>query len=430
MKLYEHQRKILEKNRKKCGIFLGTGGGKTLVALLLSEGTTLVICPKQQREDKTWQKNAEKFGIFLPLTVISKEDLRRDWETLPPFDTVIADEVHTLLGVGADTRRRKGEEIPKTSQIYEAFSSYLQKHPPKRLYLCSATPMSKPMNVWALATLLGQKWNFYEFRQKYYVDIRMGFRRIWLPRNDKATKDKLASLIRSFGYVGSLNDFFDVPPQTEITEYIELSPEQKKALSEISRTEADQLVRRAKERTVENGVLYGTRVESEGITDTVKKHTEIFPSRKIDYILERAEEFPKLLVFANYTAQINAIDEALTAAGYRVITLTGATKDRKGAIEEAEKAEACVVVAQCSVSSGYELPSFPCCIFASKSWQYLHMEQGKGRILRANAMKKNLYIHLVVRGGADERCHEAIMSGKDFAEKLQCNEEKSYEETK
>ena len=40
-------------------LFLGTG--KTRTALCLAEGNTLVICPKQQREDKTWERENEKW---------------------------------------------------------------------------------------------------------------------------------------------------------------------------------------------------------------------------------------------------------------------------------------------------------------------------------------------------------------------------------
>ncbi|MCX6822116.1 MAG: hypothetical protein NTW30_05050, partial [Candidatus Aenigmarchaeota archaeon] len=93
--LYDHQRKIINDNKLKCGLFLGTGSAKTRTALELAEGATLVICPKQQREDKTWQFNAEKFGIIVNLTVISKEELRRDWQLLPHYDTVIVDECFT-----------------------------------------------------------------------------------------------------------------------------------------------------------------------------------------------------------------------------------------------------------------------------------------------------------------------------------------------
>jgi len=77
-KLYEIQQRIVDENKAYTGIFLGTGVGKTLPALILAEGMTLVVCPKQQKLDKTWEKNNEKFGLGKNLTVVSKEEFRRD----------------------------------------------------------------------------------------------------------------------------------------------------------------------------------------------------------------------------------------------------------------------------------------------------------------------------------------------------------------
>ncbi len=146
--------------------------------------------------------------------------------------------------------------------------------------------------------------------------------------------------------------------------------------------------------------------------------TKLFPSGKIEYILEKAIEFPKLFVFANYTAQVFAIAEALEKEGYKVFKVTGQTKDRATVFEDAEKLEKCIVVAQSMICEGYRVPSVPCMIFASKSNRFLHYDQGQGRILDGQHLKKNLYIHLVVKGGADEDCHDSIMNGVDFQEKL------------
>ncbi len=416
--LYEHQKRIIGEDKKKCGIFTGTGSAKTRTALEMSEGGVLVICPKQQRDDFTWQSNAEKFDIILNLKVISKEDMRRDWESLPQFDTVIIDECHTVLGVTAETRQRNKIQIPKTSQIFEAVLNYLSKYPPNRLYLCSATPVGKPMNLWAIAKLLGCHWDFFGFRQKYYTEVRMGQRRIWIAKKDAETKDAMARLVKHFGYVGSLNDFFDVPEQTHKTIEIDLSDEQILALKKLSTDEADPLTRRTRARSIENGVLYGKKVESSGKIDTMVNKTTIFKSNKIDYILERALEFPKLLIFAHYTAQINEIARVLRDEGYTVSTLTGKTKDRTFIKTVDELPDPHIIVAQCAISAGYQLPTFPCVIFASKSWQFVHYEQALGRVLRSDHLKKNLYIHLVVKG-TDSDCHESILSGADFQERLQ-----------
>ncbi len=426
MSLYDHQKRILQENKKRCGIFTGTGTGKTLLALELCESSVLVICPKQQRDDRTWENNAEKFEIILNMKVISKEDMRRDWNTIPAFDTVIIDECHTVLGVTAETRQRNKKQIPKTSQIFESVMNYLIKYPPKRLYLCSATPVGKPMNLWAIAKLLGCHWDFFGFRQKYYAEVRMGQRRIWIAKKDDATRDEMVRLVKHFGYVGSLNDFFDVPEQTHKTVEIELSEEQKVALKKLSLEEADPLVRRARARTIENGLLYGKKVVSNGKVDNLVDNTILFTCHKTDYILERALEFPKLLIFANYTAQIMEIAIKLRDEGYTVSTLTGKTKDRTFIKKVDESPKPHIIVAQCAISSGYELPSFPCVIYASKSWQFVHYEQSLGRVLRSNHLKKNLYIHLIVKG-TDSDCHKSILSGADFQERLKIDSDTDTE---
>lgn len=417
--LYDHQQRIIRDDPLWTGIFHGTGGAKTRTALELAEGSTLIIVPKQQRLDRTWEKNRDRFGIIANTTVISKEEFRAKWETLPPFVTVIVDEAHTFFGVTPDTRQLHGVQIPKWSQLFVSLNSYIKKHQPKRFYLCTATPVSKPMNVFAIGTLLGKDWDFFRFREKYYISRKVGFRPIWLPKNTKVLKDKLVEVTKSLGYTGKLSDWFDVPEQTPKTVYFDLTDHQKRMMTELRSEESDPMALRSKIRTIENGCIYNMGVvsDSKHIDRMVRKQT-IIESAKIPYILERAEEFPKMLIFANYLAQVEAICRALSKEGYKVYALTGSTPDRQYVVENAEMAEACIVVAQCGISSGYELKTFDCVLFASKSYKYLDYEQGLGRVLRADALKKNLYIHLVVRDGMDEACHDTIMEGKDFQEKV------------
>lgn len=415
--LYEHQKKIIADDFLWYGNWQGTGSAKTRSCLELAEGATLVICPKQQKLDRTWENNAEKFDIIINLTVMSKEEFRRDWKNLKRYDTVIIDECHNHLGVLPQTYQKDLVKYPKTSQIFEATKGYLKKHPPKRFYMASATPVSKPLNLFAIATLFGKDWDYFAFRDRYYIEIQ---RNIWIPRKSKELKQELADLTKTFGYTGTLFDFFDVPEQTHRVVHIELSKEQKDEIKRINDEDAIPLAKVGKIRTVENGILYEKVVENlkDGVGNLVKK-VRYFESKKIDYIKERAIEFPKLLIFADYIAQVEMIAKELTKAGYKVFTLTGKTKKREDIVETAEALKECIVIAQAGVSAGYELPSINCVIFASKSNRFLNYEQGLGRVLRSNHLKKNLYIHLVVPGGSDESCHNTIMDGKDFQEQIQ-----------
>lgn len=419
IEFYDIQKQIITENKNQTGIFLGTGVGKTLPTLVLAEGKTLVICLKQQKLDETWQDNSKKFGLGKEMDVINYDMFWRKWEEYGQYDTVILDEGHRALGVLPETRQRNRVQIPKASKTFEAVLLYLQKHPPKRFYIVTATPASKPMKAWACAKLFGKNWDFFKFRSTFYFPTMKGRRQIWMARTDEATQQRLALAVQKLGYTGALSDFMDVPEQKHVTVTIPLTDEQKKALRKLDEEEADPLIRRARMRTIENGLLYGKKVEHiSDREDKMVKDTQLFKSDKIEYIIERAEEFPKLFVFAAYTAQVEAISEALKKEGHEVRTVTGATKDRATVFKEMESAKRGVVVVQSAICEGYRVPSAPCMIFASKSNQFLHFEQGKGRILDGQHLKKNLYIHLVVKGGADEACHETIMSGQDFQEKL------------
>lgn len=154
MTLYAHQNRIIEDNPTKTGLFLGTGSGKTRIALLLARGSTLVICPKTQKEDGNWEREASSLGLKVPLTVISKEKFRATASQLLRYDTVIVDECHTVLGMTANTRYRNGREIPKASQLFEALYSYLRRTKPDRIYLLSATILKSPFTVFAARCIL------------------------------------------------------------------------------------------------------------------------------------------------------------------------------------------------------------------------------------------------------------------------------------
>lgn len=425
IKFLDIQKKIIQDNKERTGIFLGTGVGKTLVALVLSKGTKLdtmlVITPKQQMLDRTWQKNDEKFGIGNKIDVINYDMFWRKPELWKLYGAVVLDEGHRALGVLPETRQRKKVQIPKASKTFEAICQYLQLYPPERFYITTATPMGKPMNVWALAKLFGKNWDFFKFREAFYFSTMMGRRQIWLPKKDEATRDRLALNVAKLGYTGSLSDFMDVPEQTHLDVEIPLSDEQKSAIQDLEETEADPLVRRSRIRTIENGILYGKKIEAiSDKEDIMVKDTKYFKNGKIDYILDRAEEFSKLFIFAAYTAQVFAIRDALRAAGYDAIGVWGqmTEKDRASIFDEMERLENGVIVVAAQICEGYRVPSAPCMIFASKSNRFVHYDQGKGRILDSQHLKKNLYIHLIVPGGADEDCHKSIKSGVDFMEKL------------
>lgn len=405
---YKHQKAIIDKDPKKCGLWLGTGSGKSLTALALARGTTLVICPKTQKEDGNWDRENDKNDLKVDLTVISKETFRRDHETLPHFDTVIVDEAHTCLGVTPNIRYRNKQAIPKASQLYEALEAFLERTKPSRLYLCTATIIRSPMTVWAAAKLLGKAHDFYKFRSMFYVRLPMPGREVWQAKSDDISKMALASLVRGIGYTGRLEDFFDVPTQTFRTIPIELTAKQKKRIKEIALEYPDPIVRVGKMHQIEQGVLSGDEFNA----------PETFDNAKIEKILELALEFSRMVVFCKYRAQIDAIQNAITRAGYASWTFTGDTNDRGGVIAQANASHNGIFICQAQISAGWELPEYPVMVFASRTYSFVDYDQALGRIQRANNIKKNLYINLVVKGGVDEAVDKCLLNKQDFNEKI------------
>lgn len=421
MKNYAHQQKIIDEDPIRCGLFLGTGSGKTSTALQLARGKTLVIAPKTQVEDHNWERQyvelmREGFTLHCRLTVISKETFRRDHEKLPHFDTVIGDEIHTMLGVTPNTRQRRKQQVPKASQLFEALALYLARTKPKRLYLCTATIIKTPFTVWAAGYILNPcadehlMTSFYNFREKYYTKLPMPGRDVYVPKHDSATKDVLAAYVRSLGYVGRLEEFFDVPEQSFITKHIELTSKQVNRIKKLAIEFPDPIVLLGKQHQVENGVLAGDEFNA----------PEEFENGKIEEILDLALQFPRMVIFVKYTAQIKQIDYALTKAGYYTWIMDGQTKDRGEVIRQANELDGILIV-QAQISAGWELPQTPVMVFASRTYSWVDYDQALGRVQRANHIKKNLYINLVVKDGVDEAVDRSLANKQDFNERIYLN---------
>lgn len=418
---YDHQQKIVDDDPKKVGLFLGTGSGKTRTALALSRGKVLIVAPKTQVEDANWQREAYDFigwqRKFDEIRVVSKETFRRDVASLVHYqaETLIVDEAHTCLGVTPNVRWRNKVKIPKTSQLFEALEFYVKQVDPARIYLATATIIKSPMTVWGAAKILGKTKgginSFLDFRDKFYTQLPMPGREVYAPRGDSKTKDRLAKMVRELGYTGRLEDFFDVPEQTFRTFHVELTPAQQARIGALKLEFPDPLVLIGKRHQVENGVLAGDEY-----TDG-----ETYPNAKIDRLLELAEEFPRMVVFAKYRAQIGAIAASLEAAGHKTFILTGDTKDRGALLLEANRAKSGVFIAQAQISAGWELPEYPCMVFASRTYSFVDYSQALGRIQRANNIKKNLYINLVVKGGIDEAVDKSLANKADFDARIYLN---------
>lgn len=412
---YQHQQKLIDENPNKRLVAFGCGAGKTRTILQLCKqhggerSPVTIVAPKTQVLDKTWEREQEKTGIKLNVSILSKEQFK----LRKPADCeiLVLDESHFFVGVLPATRRKKGVEYPRTSILFDEVIRYIEEKKPRVIYLASATPFPQPMALYAVARIFGEKWDFFKFRNVFYVYVPRIGRGVWVPRRDAVTKEKMLKYAGKFGSFGRLQDFFDVPEQTHKDVFVGMSVEQKAKAKDLPLFYPDPLVLVGKRHQLEQGIFEG----------------EPLPENKTHEIVELAKEFEKIVVFVRYKKQIEHLREVLDEkTKHMILVLDGETKDRRELFRLAEETDKCIVIAQAQISTGYELPSFRCTVFASQSYSFVDYEQALGRTLRANGLAKNVYVHLLA-GPVDKAVLSCVRDKRDFNEALYGRDETTKE---
>jgi len=99
MNLFNHQLKLLAKNPARHLVAWGTGTGKTIMAISLASKnceSVLVVCPKALKEN--WRRNMlEHANSELVWAVLTKEEFKKQWNSIVGYEGVIWDEAHALV---------------------------------------------------------------------------------------------------------------------------------------------------------------------------------------------------------------------------------------------------------------------------------------------------------------------------------------------
>lgn len=388
--LYTHQAELLKSNPDKTYLIWETGTGKTLTAIEwanIKNEDTIVICPKALVTN--WKRNIWKHGITANFTILSKEEFKRDWETLRGVKTIIIDEAHYFSG---------------KSQMTKALSKYIKKHKVPFILGLTATPfMSTPMNVLTLGQHVGMPdknkyvWSYPYFMQEFFTIVHMGMRSV--PVLKKNSEVKLAKLIQQMGSVVKLEDCVDVPQNNLSVEYFKLTKSQEKAIEAI--TDINYIVRWTKKHQICGGTLKGDEYNA----------SQYFKSEKLDRLLEIIEEKKKTIIVCRYNHEIEMLAKELIKTK-KVFIIQGDVKDKQAVLDLANKEPDCVLLVNAACSEGWEAPTFDTIVFYSYDFSLKNYIQMKGRIQRINALQKCNYISLVVADTIDEDVYKSVVEKK------------------
>lgn len=404
VKLYDHQREILELNPQMYGLWHGTGTGKTITSIALADhnsGTTLVVVPNMGGMLlRKWERAIKDFSEFPEHNwqLVTKEQFRRDFKTLPAHTNVIWDEAHALGN-------------PK-SATHKALRAYIKVRKPKRVWLLTATPYlsDAPMSVLAYGQLLGMDWKWLDFRNRFYRERYMGRRVIFEPR--EGIENELGELMREIGSVVKLEDCIDLPEHIYEEEVFEATKEQALLKKEIDAKESSPLTLYGKYHQIAQGVLIGNEYMAD---KTCHAH-------KNARVLELATIHSKLAVFSRYNAHLNLLADMLAEADIPHAIINGETKDKPEVASMLEQSPRAVALIQSATAMGYELPSFTAICYASCSFNYIDYVQSLGRFDRANQLPvRRVIYHLITKDSLDEDVAVALKNKETFSLALHLN---------
>jgi hypothetical protein len=397
MKLFKHQEQFLKMPRDLTNrkiLVWGTGTGKSLTSLVWARMRTtkiLVVCPKHLKTK--WKRDIERYKLG-DTQVITKEEMRRDWNILPLYEAIILDEAHWF----ANTK----------SQMTKSVLKYLKKHRIQYVLGLTATPyMSSPMNIYALGMIMGKgkeaEWTYPYFKYKYYVDIRMGSRVV--PKIRSGIEDLLAEKIKEIGDVVDMSECVDLPPEGLQVEYFDMRPEQKKAIKELESPVA--ITRWTQTHQICGGHLKG---------DAYNPSKEI-ASDKTVRVLELVEQIPKTIIVCRYTGEMEMLKKKIIEEypNKSVFMINGDVEHKQEVIDQANDTKECVILVSAQCSEGWEAKTFDTMIFYSYDFSLKNYVQLKGRIQRIDAIHPCTYISLVIKDSIDESVYENIVINKmDF----------------
>ncbi len=389
--LYKHQLDFLKENPAKKALVWSCGTGKTRTAIewaTLGREHALIICPKALKTN--WAREVSRWANPKNFTIMSKEEFRRDYFEIPAVKQIIIDEIHN----GFLTPHFK-------SQMSKALKKYIARHEVPRVLALSATVYtSSPWNIYNLAVYTGKLWNYRDFDHAFFDHVRMGPRVV--PVAKRGIEKELAEITKRIASVVDINDVIDVPLQNHLEpEYFALSKEQKKAIKD--NYDPLPIVRYTLQHEVENGIILPNEF----------REAQIFDCDKYERIEELVKENPKIAIVCRYNGQIDLLRAKL--AEYDPLVIRGDVKDRDSVCVKAEASERAVVLIQADCAEGYQLPSFPVCVFASMSYAYTKYEQICGRFLRMDKPSRTTFIYLLAEGDSiDQAVYDAIKRKEDF----------------
>lgn len=427
---------------KGCAYLMDMGTGKTITTIAVS-GTLyrkhkisnlLVVCPKSIVH--VWEQEFEKFANFdYSLAVLDGTGAQK------------ADTIRYMVGTGlqvivvnyescwrleAELRKWKPDMIvcDESSKIKNAqakCSKALHKLGKLSEYnvILTGTPITNsPLDFFSQYKFLDENifgGSFYSFRSKYA--IIGGFQNHQIVGYKHL--DELVEKAHKIAYRIRIDDAVELPEFVEEIRPVKLEKEAQKIYDSIDRDSyAELMMGEITTRNVLTRLLRLSQCTGGFIRNDDGDYIQPVSKAKLealeDIVDECVEQDKKVVVFARFVPEIDAISKMLTKKNIGHAIIKGDVKDRAEQVDAFQNnPDVKVFIGQLQTTGmGLTLTAGTVCVYYSLDFSFANYEQSRARVRRIGQTKRGVYIHLVAKNTIDEKVMAALKQKADVSKLL------------
>lgn len=399
----------IEKHSNEEGYILGTR---------LKKGNDVIGSIKDRLDDLNLLEKIYTFGtdewfsrndytIFNSYFIITNIETLRNEEIIEKLKELCDKKIINMLVLD------EGHKCKDPSSIQ---GKHLLKLQADSMISMTGTPlMNYPLDLYIHLKWLGYETHgFYQFKQHYCIYGGYGGYQIIGYKNLDQLKEQFDEIMLR----RLKKDVLDLPEKIHTTDYVELSPKQKKIYKEIYSEISDNIdlvsaavnplteMIRLRQATGFTGILSSTIQESAKF------------ERLLEILDELAKNNKKAIVFSNWTAIINPLYEIL--AQYNPAIITGEVKNRVEQEKKFMEDDSCRVIIGTigAMGTGLTLTAANTVIFLDEPWNKAIKDQAEDRAHRIGTTENINIITLIAKDTIDERINELVEKKGAMADML------------
>jgi len=419
---------------------MGTGKTLTTIALigraflngLISRA--LIVAPLSVAN--VWAEEFEKFAAFDYVLAVLEGDSGKKADTLRHMTgtdlQVVVLNYESTWRLEEELRKWKPDVIvcDESSRIKNPNAKQskalhrLAKQVKYRLILTGTPIQNNPLDFFSQYKVLDESIfgpSYYAFRSRYATLGGYGNHQIVGYKN----LPELVQKAHSVAYRVTKEEALDLPEMVDETRYVTLDPQGMKiyesleAASYAELLKGEVVVRNILTQLLRLQQVTGgfIRDDKGGPVQQVSKAKLMALEEIIDDVLGEGK---KLVIFARFVPEIDAISKLLAEKGIKHSVISGEIKNRSEQVQQfQENPEVKVFVGQIQTTGlGLTLTAANTAIFYSMDFNYANYSQARARIHRIGQRNTCTYIHLVAKDTIDEKVLKTLQRKEDVAKLL------------